>query len=160
MLRSLEIGQPAFAPSAAFWNFDLSPPAILTVVVRWLSVMVQASPTFSKLTSALVSMLSGVIPSLARNSDSAIEKHAAWAAAYGLGREEALRAVTLYPAQILGIADRIGALAVGMDADLIVTTGDPLEVVTDVVYEFIQGRAVPLDSKHTRSYDKFRQRPK
>jgi imidazolonepropionase-like amidohydrolase len=86
--------------------------------------------------------------------------HAAWAAAYVLDRAEALRAVTLYPAQILGISDRIGALAVGMEADLIVTTGDPLEVVTDVVYEFIQGRPVELDTKHTRSYEKFKQRPK
>jgi imidazolonepropionase-like amidohydrolase len=86
--------------------------------------------------------------------------HAAWAAAYGLDRDEALRSVTLRPAQILGVADRIGALAVGMDADLIVTTGDPLEVVTDVVYEFIGGRAVPLDTKHTRSYEKFKARPK
>jgi imidazolonepropionase-like amidohydrolase len=84
--------------------------------------------------------------------------HAAWAAAYGLDREEALRSVTIRPAEILGVADRIGSLAVGKDADLIVTTGDPLEVVTDVVYMFIQGRAVPLDSKHTRSYEKFRAR--
>jgi imidazolonepropionase-like amidohydrolase len=86
--------------------------------------------------------------------------HAAWAAAYGLDRAEALRAVTLYPAQILGVADRIGSLGVGMEADLIVTTGDPLEVITDVVYEFIRGRAVPLETKHTRSYEKFKQRPK
>ena len=86
--------------------------------------------------------------------------HAAWASAYGLDRDEALRAVTLYPAQILGVADRIGSLAVGMEADLIVTTGDPLEVVTDVVYEFIGGRAVPLDTKHTRSYEKFQHRPR
>jgi imidazolonepropionase-like amidohydrolase len=84
--------------------------------------------------------------------------HAAWAAAYGLDREEALRALTVYPAMILGIEDRVGSLTVGKDADVIVTTGDPLEVVTDVVYLFIRGRAVPLDTKHTRSYEKFRQR--
>jgi imidazolonepropionase-like amidohydrolase len=84
--------------------------------------------------------------------------HAAWASAYGLDREEALKAVTLYPAEILGLADRIGSLAVGKDADLIVTTGDPLEVVTDVVYAFIAGRAVSLESKHTRLYDKFKAR--
>jgi len=84
--------------------------------------------------------------------------HAAWAAAYGLDREEALRAVTMYPAMILGISDQVGVLAPGKDADVIVTTGDPLEVVTDVVYVFVKGRAVPLDTKHTRSYEKFRQR--
>jgi imidazolonepropionase-like amidohydrolase len=86
--------------------------------------------------------------------------HAAWASAYGLDRDLALRSVTLHPAQILGLADRIGALAVGMEADLIVTTGDPLEVLTDVVYEFIGGRAVSLETKHTRSYEKFKARPK
>ena len=85
--------------------------------------------------------------------------HAAWASAYGLPRDEALKAVTIYPAEILGVADRVGSLEVGKAADLIVTTGDPLEVVTDIVYEFIAGRAVPLDSKHTRSYEKFKQRP-
>ncbi len=84
--------------------------------------------------------------------------HAAWAAAYGLDRDEALKAVTIYPAEILGVADRIGSLEVGKSADLIVTTGDPLEVVTDVVYVFIAGRPVSLESKHTRSYDKFRAR--
>jgi imidazolonepropionase-like amidohydrolase len=84
--------------------------------------------------------------------------HAAWSSAHGLDRDEALKTVTLYPAEILGIADRVGSIDVGKDADLIVTTGDPLEVVTDVVYEFIAGRAVSLESKHTRLYEKFRQR--
>jgi imidazolonepropionase-like amidohydrolase len=84
--------------------------------------------------------------------------HASWSAAHGLDREEALKAVTLYPAEILGIADRVGTLEIGKDADLIVTTGDPLEVVTDIVYEFISGHPVSLESKHTRLYEKFRQR--
>jgi imidazolonepropionase-like amidohydrolase len=84
--------------------------------------------------------------------------HAAWAAAYGLDREEALKSVTLYPAEILGVADRLGSLDVGKDADLIITTGDPLEVITDVVYMFIAGRPVPLESRHTRLYGKFRSR--
>lgn len=84
--------------------------------------------------------------------------HASWSAAHGLDRDEALKSVTLYPAEILGIADRVGSLEAGKDADLIVTTGDPLEVVTDIVYGFIAGRAVSLESKHTRLYEKFRQR--
>jgi imidazolonepropionase-like amidohydrolase len=84
--------------------------------------------------------------------------HAAWAAAYGLDREEALRAVTVYPAMILEVSETMGSLTPGKDADLIVTTGDPLEVVTDVVAMFIRGRAVPLESKHTRLYEKFRRR--
>lgn len=86
--------------------------------------------------------------------------HAAWASAYGLPREEALKAVTLYPARILGVEDRLGSLDPGKEADLIVTTGDPLEVLSDVLLMLIGGRAVPLDTKHSRLYEKFSRRPR
>jgi len=86
--------------------------------------------------------------------------HAATAAAYGLPKDEALKAVTLYPAQILGVADRVGSLDVGKDATLIVTTGDPLEIVTNVEMEFIQGRGVDLNSRHTQLYEKYKQKYK
>ncbi|MDZ7267892.1 MAG: amidohydrolase family protein [candidate division KSB1 bacterium] len=87
---------------------------------------------------------------------------AAMAAAYGLPREEALKAITLYPAEILGVADRVGSLAVGKDATLIVTNGDPLEIPTRVEWEFIQGRRIDLGNKHEALYrkysEKYRQR--
>ncbi|RMD90930.1 MAG: hypothetical protein D6813_08430 [Calditrichaeota bacterium] len=82
--------------------------------------------------------------------------HAATAAAYGLPKEEALKAVTLYPAEILGVADRVGSIDVGKDATLIVTDGDPLEIRTHVEMEFIQGRKIDLESKHTQLYTKYR----
>jgi len=85
---------------------------------------------------------------------------AALAASYGLPRDEALKAVTLYPAQILGVADRFGSLEPGKAANLIVTTGDPLELVTDIVWLFIDGVAQPLETKHTRLHEKFKARPK
>lgn len=81
--------------------------------------------------------------------------HAATAAAYGLPKEEALKAVTLYPAQILGVADRVGSIEVGKDATLIVTDGDPLEITTHVEREFIQGRDIDLSSHHTQLYGKY-----
>jgi imidazolonepropionase-like amidohydrolase len=81
--------------------------------------------------------------------------HAATAAAYGLPKEEALKALTLYPAQIFGVADRVGSLDAGKDATLIVTTGDPLEIMTDVRIEFIQGRKIDLTSRHTMLNDKY-----
>lgn len=84
--------------------------------------------------------------------------HAATAAAYGLPKEEALKSVTLYPARILGVEDRLGALETGKDATLIVTDGDPLEIMTRVERAFIQGRPVDLSSKHTDLYDKYRTR--
>lgn len=82
--------------------------------------------------------------------------HAAMAAAYGLPKEEALKSITLYPAEILGIADRVGSIEVGKDATLIVTNGDPLEIRTTVEKEFIQGRKVDLSSRHTQLYEKYK----
>ncbi len=81
---------------------------------------------------------------------------AAQAAAHGLPRDEALKAVTLYPAQILGVGDRLGSLEVGKDATLIVTTGDPLEIMTQVEGAYIDGRPVDLANRQTRLYDKYK----
>jgi len=77
------------------------------------------------------------------------------AVAFGLPKEEALKALTLSPARIFGIADRVGSLEPGKDATLIVTTGDPLEIRSNVVLEFIQGKKIDLSSRHTRLYDKY-----
>jgi len=84
--------------------------------------------------------------------------HAAMAASYGLPKEEALKSITLYPAQILGIADRVGSLDVGKDATLIVTDGDPLEIMTHVEMEFIRGKNISLNSKHTHLYEKYKEK--
>lgn len=85
---------------------------------------------------------------------------AAGAVAFGLPREEALRAVTLYPAQILGIDDRFGTIEEGKVANLIITDGDPLEILTHIKYLFIQGRLTSTDNKHQRLYEKYSQRPR
>ena len=81
---------------------------------------------------------------------------AATAAAYGLPYDDALRSVTQYPAEILGIADRVGTLEKGKDATLFVSDGDPLETETQVTAAWIQGRKVDLTSRHTQLYDKYR----
>lgn len=83
---------------------------------------------------------------------------AAQAAAHGLPRDEALKAVTLYPAQILGAADRLGSLDIGKEATLFVTDGDPLEIMTHVEAAYIAGRPVDLSNRQTRLYDKYRQK--
>jgi imidazolonepropionase-like amidohydrolase len=80
---------------------------------------------------------------------------AATAVAYGLPYEEALKAVTINPAQIWGAADRIGSVEKGKLADLIIADGDPLEVQTQVKHLFIKGREVPLANKQTRLYEKY-----
>ena len=82
--------------------------------------------------------------------------HAAMAAAYGLPKEEALKSITIYPAQVLGVTDRVGSIEVGKDATLIVTDGDPLEITTQVEQEFIQGRTIDLTSRHTQLYEKYK----
>lgn len=84
---------------------------------------------------------------------------AAMAAAFGLPKDEALKAVTLYPARILGVGDRLGSIETGKSASLILTDGDPLEIRTKVIKEFIDGRPVDLGNKHQRLYDKYRSRP-
>jgi imidazolonepropionase-like amidohydrolase len=85
--------------------------------------------------------------------------HAGMAAAFGLPKEEALKAVTIYPAEIWGVADRIGSIEQGKIANLIVTDGDPLEIRTQLKYLFINGRQLPLTSRHTELYEKYKARP-
>jgi imidazolonepropionase-like amidohydrolase len=85
--------------------------------------------------------------------------NAGMAAAFGLNKVEALKSVTLYPAQILGVADKFGSIEVGKVANLVVTDGDLLEAKTNTKYLFIDGRPVPLSSKHTDLYNLFKDRP-
>jgi len=84
--------------------------------------------------------------------------HAGMAAAFGLPRDEALKAVTLYPAQIMNVADRMGTIEAGKMANLVVTDGDMLEARTHVRYLFIEGRQIPLVSRHTELYEQFKDR--
>ncbi len=85
--------------------------------------------------------------------------HAAACAAFGLPKEVALAAITLYPAQIFGVADRLGSLDVGKLANVIITDGDPLEIRTQVKRVYIAGEEIAMDSRHTLLYEKFRKRP-
>jgi imidazolonepropionase-like amidohydrolase len=81
--------------------------------------------------------------------------HAGMAAAYGLPKAEALKSITQYPAQILGVIDKIGTIEIGKDASMIITDGDPLEMNTKVNLEFIQGRKIDLTNRHTQLYQKY-----
>lgn len=85
---------------------------------------------------------------------------ASMAAAYGLPRDEALKSITLYPAQILGVGDRLGSIEAGKIADLMVTTGDPLEITTRVEQVYIEGRPISMESRHTRLFHKYDGRPR
>jgi imidazolonepropionase-like amidohydrolase len=85
--------------------------------------------------------------------------NAGMAAAHGLSKTDALKSVTLWPAQIFGVGDRMGSIDVGKMANVVVTTGDILEAKTDTKYLFIDGRNVPLDTKHTQLNAQFKDRP-
>ncbi|HXF42935.1 MAG TPA: amidohydrolase family protein [Pyrinomonadaceae bacterium] len=85
--------------------------------------------------------------------------HAGLAGAYGLSKEEAIKAVTIYPAEILGVADKLGSIENGKIANLVVTDGELLDPRTNVKYVFIEGRMIPLTSRHTDLFDSFKDRP-
>jgi imidazolonepropionase-like amidohydrolase len=86
--------------------------------------------------------------------------NAALATAYGLDMDEAMKALTINPAQIFGVADRYGSLEPGKVANVMVTTGNPLDVRSNVKYLFIRGEQVQLTDRHTKLYEQFRARPK
>ena len=81
------------------------------------------------------------------------------AVAYGLPHDEAIKSITLYPAQIFGLTEDLGTIEPGKIGNLIVTTGDPLEMQTVVRYLFIKGRLTSTDNKHRQLYEKYRKRP-
>ena len=83
---------------------------------------------------------------------------AAAAVGFGLPADEALKAITINPAEIWGVADRIGSIEKGKVADLLVTNGDPLEIQTKVEHVFIRGREIELSNKQTRLYEKYMSR--
>jgi imidazolonepropionase-like amidohydrolase len=87
-------------------------------------------------------------------------QQAANAVAHGLAYDEALKAVTIYPAQIFGLSDQLGTLENGKIANIIVTNGDPLELTTDVRYLFIKGQLTSTDNRHKALYEKYLNRPK
>lgn len=84
---------------------------------------------------------------------------AAVAVNFGLPYDEALKAITINAAEIWGVANEVGSIETGKSADLMVTTGDPLETPTQVKHLFIKGKEVDLTNKQTRLYEKYLNRP-
>jgi imidazolonepropionase-like amidohydrolase len=84
--------------------------------------------------------------------------HSSAAVAFGLPQDEALKALTIYPARILGIDDRMGSIEKGRDASLIIADGNLLELSTRIEQVYIQGRTVDMQDKHRRLYERYRHR--
>jgi imidazolonepropionase-like amidohydrolase len=85
---------------------------------------------------------------------------AAFAAAHGMSVQDAIRSITLGPAEILGLGDRLGSIEKGKVATLIAVNGPLLDIRTNVERMWIGGDEVSLRSRHTRLYEKYRKRPK
>ena len=87
--------------------------------------------------------------------------HAGMAAAFGLSKEEALRSITLSPAEILGVASQLGSLEAGKEASFFVSSGDPLEITTAIERVWVAGQEVDLEDDHQRRlWRKYEARPK
>jgi imidazolonepropionase-like amidohydrolase len=80
---------------------------------------------------------------------------AGFATAFGLPYDEALKAITINPAEVWGVADQLGSLEVGKTANIVMANGDPLDVKTDVKQVFIQGQAIPMTSRQTQLRDEY-----
>ncbi len=84
--------------------------------------------------------------------------HAGTAVGFGLSQDDALKSVTIWPAEILGVGDRMGSLEVGKDATLFLSTGNPLETTTQITKAFILGKPVDLQSHQTRLREKYQKK--
>jgi len=84
---------------------------------------------------------------------------AAQSVAFGLPESEALKGLTLYPAQVLGLADRLGSLEAGKEATFFASAGNILDLRSNVKRMWIAGHEAPLDSRHTRLHEKYKGRP-
>jgi imidazolonepropionase-like amidohydrolase len=84
--------------------------------------------------------------------------HAGFAAAYGLGKDEALRSITIVAAEIFGVDNVLGSIEPGKNATLFVSDGDPMETKTQIKHVFIDGWQMPMVSRQTLLYDEFLKR--
>lgn len=105
----------------------------------------------------------GVLYAITDEDESATGRNlmfnAGTAATYGLSKEEALQAITLNPAKILGIADRTGSIETGKDANIIISEGDLLDMRSSIVtHAFIQGRHIDLNDKHKMLNERYKKK--
>jgi len=88
-----------------------------------------------------------------------LRQEAGNAVSYGMSWDQALRAVTLSAAEVFGVADRYGSLEPGRVANVVVWSGDPFEFTTAVEHVFIRGREIPLRSRQTDLFERYKTLP-
>jgi imidazolonepropionase-like amidohydrolase len=96
--------------------------------------------------------------------DAALTKNlpyaAAQAVAFGMPESEALKGITLYPAELAGVADRLGSIEAGKEATLFAADGDILDIRAHVKRMWVAGKEISLDNRHLRFYDRYKNRPR
>ncbi len=159
-----ELKKVVFTGVAEGWRVagELAEAAIPVVTGPVLNTPTRASDRYDRpYANAGLMHQAGVKVALRTNDTENVRNlpfNAGFAAAYGLGREEALKAVTINAAEIFGLADRLGSIEVGKDATLFVADGDPFEMKTRIDHLFISGYQVPIDSRHIQLYEEFLER--
>ncbi len=81
--------------------------------------------------------------------------HAGYAATYGLGKEDALKAITINAAEIFGVDNKLGSIEEGKQANLFISDGDPFEPMSQINQVFIRGYKIPMISRHTQLYEQY-----
>lgn len=82
------------------------------------------------------------------------------AVAFGLPEEEALKSVTINAAEFMGVADKVGSLEVGKEATLLITTGTPLDMTSEIIQAYIQGREIDMNDIQKHFFKKYMEKIK
>jgi len=163
-VKEREIPNPIFTGVAEGWRVaeELAEAGIPVITGPVLSTPTRPSDRYDRpYANAGMMHEAGIKVAIRTNETENVRNlpfNAGFAATYGLGKEEALKAVTINPAEIFGVDDKLGSLEVGKSANLFVSTGDPFEMKSDIVYLFINGYQIPIDSRHIQLYEEFLER--
>ena len=158
-VKAQNLGRAIFTGLAEGWRVadQIAEAEIPCLVGPVLSIPTRDSDRFDKAYANAGLMESAGVKVALRSGDTANSRNlpynAGFAAAYGMA--EALRAVTIVPAEIFGVADAIGSLEVGKRATLFIADGDPFETSTNIHHVYIDGYEIPMASRHTELYDEF-----
>jgi imidazolonepropionase-like amidohydrolase len=148
------------APQAAVQLKELNIPVIVTSVLALPRREDAGYDENYTLPKRLIDQ--GVLVAISSGEETAHERNlpyaAAMACAHGLSPDQAMQAITLNAAKVLGIDDQFGSLAPGKSATFIITTGSPLETATSVTKAYINGKEISLKSKHTELAEKYREK--
>ena len=131
-------------------------PVVLNPLVNLPSSFEQLGATLENAARLHAAGVTVAFASFDAHNSRNLKQAAGNAVAYGMPYEAALRAVTVDAARVWGVDDRYGTIEVGKEADVVVWSGDPLELTTSVEHVIIRGREVSTDNRQTRLFERYR----